>query len=248
MSLEAQVVESVLSSRPVTRNGILLVHSGFRHLSHAGLRAETFCQALIDAMPEGTVLMPSMTWRTVTRDNPVFDELHTPSHTGILTEIFRTGFSTHRSLHPTHSVVGRGPLAEFLLSAHHLGTTPCPGGSPYGLMREYDAHILMLGVGMESCTAFHHAEEMIAPELYVRPMEEAEDYDLIDRHGAIHRVKTRRHPRLPRNFSKFNAILRAEGGLSEGTIHNTPWLLFSARDLYRVLFRALVVRKDAILN
>lgn len=248
MSAEKDVVQAILGSRPVARDGVLVVHSSFRKLSHAGLRAEAFCEALMAGMVGGTVLMPTMTWRTVTRENPVFDELRTPSHTGVLTEVFRTGFSSHRSLHPTHSVAGLGPLARLLLSTHHYGSTPCPGASPYGLMREYDAHILMLGVGMESCTAIHHAEEMIAPELYVSPMEDAENYKLIDRYDCIHNVKCRRHPHLPRNFNKFNTALRNQGALAEGIICDTPWLLFSVQDLYRVLFSALVERKEATLN
>ena len=247
MTNETTTVEHLLSQRPVARDGILVVHSGFRHLGKNGLRAESFCSALLEAMPNGTVLMPTMTWRTVNRENPIFDELQTPSHTGVLTEIFRTQFATHRSLHPTHSVAGHGPLAQALLSTHHYGTTPCPGGSPYGLMRDYDAHILMLGVGLESCTAFHHAEEMIAPELYVRPMEEAEDYDLIDRQRIVHKVKTRRHPRLPRDFPKFGPRLSHRGRLAQGVWLDTPWLLFSATDLYQELFQALAIRKDVIL-
>lgn len=248
MSQERAVVETLLGSRPVNRQGVLIVHSGFAGLSRAGLRAEAFCAALVDFMAGGTVLMPTMTWRTVTPDAPVFDEMNTPSHTGVLTEVFRTGFATHRSLHPTHAVAGRGPLAPLLLSSHHRGTTPCPGGSPYGLIREYDTAILMLGVGLESCTAFHHAEEMIAPELYVRPMAEAQDYTLVDRRGVRHQVKTRRHPRLPRDFPKFGPMLMEAGQLSEGVIHNTRWMLFTARDLYRLLFSALTQQPDAILT
>ncbi|MEI6985426.1 MAG: AAC(3) family N-acetyltransferase [Rhodospirillaceae bacterium] len=247
MSVETELVGTLLDLKPVTRDGILIVHSAFAGLSRAGLRAEAFCAALIEAMAGGTVLMPTMTWRSVNPASPVFDELGTPSHTGVLTEVYRTRHATHRSLHPTHSVAGCGPLAARLLSSHHLGTTPCPGSSPYGLIREYDTAILLLGVGMESCTAIHHAEEMIAPEIYVRPLTEAEDYVLIDRHGERHSVKTRRHRRLPRDFPKFAPLLKAAGALAEGNVHNTPWMLFSARDLYRMLFASLVKRADAIL-
>jgi len=245
---ESDVVGDILRSRPVTRDGVLIVHSAFARLSRAGLRAERFCEALIDAMPGGTVLMPTMSWRTVTPASPVFDELATPSHTGVLTEVFRVGCATHRSLHPTHSVAGIGPLASALLSTHHLGSTPCPGGSPYGLIREYDAAILLLGVGLECCTAIHHPEEMIAPDLYVRPPEEAEEYTLVDREGRSRVVKTRRHQRLPRDFPKFAEPLRAVGGLSEGVAPgDTPWTLIGARELYRLLFTALARRRDATL-
>jgi aminoglycoside 3-N-acetyltransferase len=245
---EESAVRAMLGSRPVARDGVLVVHSAFAGFSRAGLRAEGFCEALLAAMAGGTVLMPTMTWRTVTPAQPVFDELKTPSHTGVLTEVFRTGYATHRSLHPTHSAAGRGPLAPRLLSTHHEGTTPCAGNSPYGLMRDYDAHILMLGIGLEACTAVHHAEETMAPELYVRPMSDAENYDLVDRRGMTHRVKTRRHFRLPRDFPKFEPLLKGLGQLAEGRVGEGRWILFSARDLYRMLFAALVERKDATLT
>lgn len=225
-----------------------MVHSAFAGFSRAGLRAERFCEALIDEMRGGTVLMPTMTWRTVTPANPIFDELNTPGHTGVLTEVFRTRFASHRSLHPTHSAAGLGPLAKLLLSTHHEGTTPCAGNSPYGLARDYDASILMLGVSLEACTAIHHAEEVMAPELYVRPLNEAEDYELVDRRGITHRVKTRRHPRLPRDFPKFEPALKDEGLLEAGRVGEAPWRLFSARDLYRLLFTSLERRRDATLT
>ncbi len=248
MAGEREIVAAILGSRTLTRSGILTVHSSFRHLSRAGLRAEAFCEALIDYMQDGTVLMPTMTWRTVTPENPVFDELKTPSHVGVLTEVFRTKYATHRSLHPTHSVAGRGPLAERLLSTHHEGTTPCAGNSPYGLMRDYTAYVLMIGVGLESCTAFHHAEEMMAPEIYVRPMEQAESYQLVDRRQTVHKVMTRRHYRLPRNFPKFEPRLAAKQEIVRGECLATTWLLFDLRDLYRELFTALVARRDATLH
>lgn len=248
MAREADVLLTMLDSRPVVRDGLLVVHSAFRGLSQAGLRAEAFCEALVEAMDGGTILMPTMTWRTVTPASPVFDELKTPSHTGVLSEVFRTRFATHRSLHPTHSVAGRGPLAKLLLSTHHLGTTPCAGNSPYGLMREYETHVLMVGVGLECCTAMHHAEEMMAPDVYVRSLEEAEEYELVDRLGVTHRVKTRRHLRRLRDFPRFEPMLKERGMLSEGRVHDTRWILFPVRELYKVVLGALSEDEEATLE
>ena len=247
MTIERDAIRHLLSAGRAARDGVLIVHSGIRGLSRAGWQAEAICSALLDEMAGGSVLMPTMTWRTVTPSNPIFDEMTTPSHTGVLTEVFRTKFATHRSLHPTHSVAGYGPAAAALLSTHHHGTTPCPATSPYGLMRDWDTHILLLGVGMESCTAIHHAEEIVAPELYVRPMEEAEDYKLVDRHSVSHPVATRRHRKLPRDFAKFVPLLRTAGCLVEGQLPDTPWMMFPAGRLLRLAFAALVRDSDAIL-
>ncbi len=227
---------------------VLLVHSAFRGLSRAGLRADSFCDALIAALDGGTLLMPTMSWRTVTPQSPVFDEIATPSHTGALTELFRTDFAASRSLHPTHSVAGTGPLAGKLLSSHHLGNTPCPGESPYGLMRDHDASVLLLGIGLECCTAIHHAEELCAPDLYLVPAAEAEEYSLVDRDGRHHAMRLRKHRRLDRDFPKFAARLRTFPSYAEGTILGTPWTRFALRDLYQLLFERLAADPRATLR
>ena len=36
-------------------------------------------------------------------------------------------------------------------------------------MRGEAAHVLMIGVGLETCTAIHLPEETVAPDLYLRP-------------------------------------------------------------------------------
>ena len=132
-SREAAAFVPILQRFGVPRDGVLIVHSAIATLSRRGFRAEAIIDALIDHMRDGNLFMPTMTWRTVTLENPDWDELETPSHTGVLTEIFRTRYASARSIHPTHSVAGLGPAARALLSRHHVDNTPVSGNSPYGL-------------------------------------------------------------------------------------------------------------------
>lgn len=235
MSKERDLVEMVLGSLAVPDDVVLLVHSAIRGLSHQGYTAEGLIEAMILHLGNGTLLMPTMTWRTVTPSNPIWDEMETPSHTGVLTEIFRTEYSTHRSLHPTHSVAGYGKHAEVLLAGHHLGTTPAPATSPYGLMRDYPSYILLLSVGLEMCTAIHYQEEMIAPEIYVNPVTKAEPYVLKTRDKHNINYLLRRHLRLQRNFDKFIPDLIA-AGMQTGEISGIPWSLMRASDLMQIGF------------
>src|SRR5471030_222268 len=108
-SKEAATFLPILEGFGVPRNGVLVVHSAIATLSRQGLRAEGIIEAFLAHMAGGNLFMPTMTWRTVLPDKPLWDELKTPSHTGILSEIFRTRYATGRSLHPTHSVAGVGP-------------------------------------------------------------------------------------------------------------------------------------------
>ncbi len=110
-SREAAAVVPILERFGVPRDGVLVVHSAIAPLSRRGLRAEAIIEALIEYMRDGNLFMPTMTWRTVTPEQPHWDEIETPSHTGVLTEIFRTRYASGRSIHPTHSVAGLGPAA-----------------------------------------------------------------------------------------------------------------------------------------
>jgi aminoglycoside 3-N-acetyltransferase len=247
-SREAAALRPILKRFGVPSDGVLIVHSAIATLSHRGYRAEAIVDALIDHMRDGNLFMPTMTWRTVTLENPNWDEMRTPSHTGVLSEIFRTQYASARSIHPTHSVAGLGPAARLLTSRHHLDNTPVSGNSPYGLMRDYETYILMIGVGLEACTAIHLPEETISVDLYVRPIETAGLYPCRDRHGTVHQVWARRHWRLDRDFNQFRQPLKARGKLEGGTIEGCPYAIVSQRDLLREVFAALIDNPRATLS
>ncbi len=251
MTISAQrerlAVADLLAAVGVPRDGVLFVHSAFRRLGANGYRPDAFIEALLDYMRDGTLVMPAMSWRIVTPQYPEFDELATPSHVGIVAELFRTRYASHRSLHPTHSVSACGRLASDLVSAHHLDDTPCSPNSPYGKAMSEPAHILLLGIGLERCTAIHVAEEMIAPDIYLRPPAEAETYRCRSREGIVHRVRLRRHIRLNRDFPQFARPLRARGLLRDGEIAGTPWMAVAQRDLLRAVCEALEKDPRAII-
>ncbi len=246
-SKEADAVKSIFSSARCPRDGVLVVHSAFRSLGQQGYRVESFIEALLDHLRGGTLLMPAMSWRTVNPSSPVFDEIKTESHVGVMAETFRVSYATSRSLHPTHSVSGIGPAASTVLSRHHVDDTPVSANSPYGLLRDYEAYILMLGVDLERVTAIHHAEEVIAPHLYLHPSCEAETYECRDRRGETFMVRLRRHYRLNRNFSQFEPALAVQGHLLRGAIGPIPWMMVGLRPLLREVFSALIRKPDIML-
>lgn len=247
-AIEAAAFRPILERFGVARDGALIVHSAIRRLSHAGFRAEAIVDALLDHVRQGHLFMPTMTWRTVTPENPRWDELATPSHTGVLSEVFRTRNAVARSIHPTHAVAGWGPAAPMLLSRHHLDDTPVSQNSPYGLLRDHPTWILMVGVGLETATAIHLPEETIAVDLYVRPRDTAVTYECRDRHGTVHLVPARRHWRLDRDFPQFAAPLKAKGQLEEGEISGCPYTIVKMGDLLREVFAALLADPRATLR
>jgi aminoglycoside 3-N-acetyltransferase len=237
----------LLEALGVRRDGAALIHSSFKGLSGAGYRAESVVGAMAEYMSGGTLLMPTMSWRSVNPEHPLFDELTTPSITGILTEVFRTGHASRRSLHPTHSVAGVGKLVDSLLATHHLDDTPCSARSPWGLLDDFDAQVVLLGVEMDSCTLVHHVEETIAPDIYLRPPETRERYICRDRNGKEFVVYTRRTKKLARNFWQFEATLAAQRGVRKADIAGTACIGFSAKDMVRVITDRLHQDPEAII-
>jgi aminoglycoside 3-N-acetyltransferase len=243
MSLDARpVVRSILETGGVRSHSTLIVHSAFRGFAQLGLRVETFIEALLDHLSEGTLLMPAMSWRNVQPDNPVWDEIHTKCHVGVLAETFRTGFAQRRSIHPTHSVAGWGRDLAWWLGDHHQDPTPCSPRSPFGKLAASDGFILILGLGLENCTACHCVEEEIAPEIYLRPHSEMEEYLCRDRHGVCRTVRLRRHKRIQRDFPKFEPILTGGEGLLSGDFGGAAWKLIKASALRATMLEAL--RRD----
>src|SRR5262249_34330144 len=160
--------------------------------SRRGLRAEAIIEALIDYMRGGNLFMPTMTWRTVTPEHPHWDELETPSHTGVLTEIFRTRYASGRSTHPTHSMAGLGPAGPLLLSRHHTDNARFPATSRWGWGRDWEVYFLMMGGGLEPARAIHLRGERVTVDLFVGRAEPARLYRCRDRHGTVHQVWARR--------------------------------------------------------
>lgn len=245
---EHALLGSVLRKSGVSADGVIVVHSAIAPLSRRGFRAEAMIEAFLDYMAAGTVVMPTMTWRTVTPEKPVWNEQTTRSETGIMTEIFRTRYASCRSIHPTHSVAAFGPAAAALVASHHLDNTPVSLRSPYGLMRGYDAFVMLLGVGLESCTAIHLPEEVVAADVYVRPPESAKLYACTDRRGMTHSVRARRHWRLDRDFPRFGPLLAADGSLHSGDVEGCSYIIVRLADLLKVVTAALESNCHATLR
>jgi aminoglycoside 3-N-acetyltransferase len=148
----------------VRPGGVLLVHSSLRALGPVPGGAETVVHGLLEALgPDGTLLMPALSYARVTPEQPLFDVRLTPSNVGALPETFRTRPGTLRSVHPTHSVCGVGRLAAPLLKRHIEDRTPCGPRSPFHLLPEFGGQILMLGCGLRPNTSMHAIEELVEP-------------------------------------------------------------------------------------
>ncbi|MEK7415985.1 MAG: AAC(3) family N-acetyltransferase [Planctomycetota bacterium] len=139
---------------------LVLVHSALRKLGPIDGGADAVIDALLDTVGrDGTVAMPSHTWKVVNRDQPVFHQTLTPSNVGALSNIFRLRPAAVRSLHPTHSIAAIGPRALALTEGHERDRTPCPAGGPYERLCTWGGKVLIIGADLACCTLFHGCEE-----------------------------------------------------------------------------------------
>lgn len=147
-----------LSDLGVRPGGVLLVHTSLKGLG--GVSPDLVIQALLDVLsPGGTLLVPALSYQTVTAEHPIFNLQTTPACIGALPERFRTAWAERRSLHPTHSVCAAGKLARELTESHWEDCTPVGTHSPFRLLPEAEGQILMLGCGLRPNTFMHGVEE-----------------------------------------------------------------------------------------
>lgn len=178
----------------IVSGDIILMHSSYKSLGGIEGGAEGFFKAFLDLLgPEGTLVLPALSYRDVSREQPVFDVLNTPSCIGYLPEFFRTQVpGVIRSLHPTHSCCMTGRYAEFLSEGHELDDTPVGPHSPFAKLPKLGGKILMLGCNPDHNTSMHGVEETAEPP-YLLDRSERIPYVLKDAEGREHRQSALRH-------------------------------------------------------
>lgn len=222
----------------VKPGGALLVHSSFKSLGDVPGGIRTLTDGLAGALgPEGTLLMPALSYMSVGREQPHFDVRATPSCVGAVTEYFRRLEGTVRSMHPTHSMCGRGPLAAALFDKHILDTTPCGPNSPFSRLRFHGGQVLMLGCGLLPNTAMHAIEDAAdAPYIYE---DEPIKYTLTGYDGKSISAVHRRHAHFPQHYDRVRPGLLGRG-LEEGTVLEARCHLFDAGKLWDCVMNMLM--------
>mgnify|MGYP001424697884 CR=1 FL=1 len=211
--------------------GIVLVHSSLSSLGQLPGGPETVIRALLEAIgPEGTLLLPALSYNLVTPDQPVFDLRKTGSNIGAIPEYFRRRAGTLRSIHPTHSVCASGPLAAALLGDHARDTTPLGPHSPFRKLRDLDGQILMLGCGLGPNTSFHGIEELAPPPYLFGP---EQVFTLVDEKGHSRQQTYTTHgfDGMKQRYERAAQILPPES-LQTGKVLQATAHLIEARALW----------------
>ncbi|MGF7045900.1 aminoglycoside 3-N-acetyltransferase [Paenibacillus sp. DS2015] len=155
----------------------VFVHTSLKSLGFVVGGAETLIRALLQIVgEEGTLMMPSQTWKNLDpitgvhweapvewwpmiREHwPAYNKQVTPAiGMGVVAEMFRKWPEAQRSDHPARSIAAVGKYAEYLTKNHDL-TEIFGKGSPVDKLYELDGHVLLIGVGYDKNTSLHLAE------------------------------------------------------------------------------------------
>ena len=155
----------------------IMVHTSLSSLGFVCGGAQTVIEALMECVGgEGTIMMPSQSWKNldpeagvhgeepeewwqIIRDHwPAYDKAITPTNTmGAVAEMFRRWPGVLRSDHPARSVAAWGKHAEYLTRDHDLSNI-FGDGSPVGKLYELDGYVLLIGVGYDKNTSLHLAD------------------------------------------------------------------------------------------
>jgi aminoglycoside 3-N-acetyltransferase len=156
VSVTRAQIAAAIRSLGVGSGDLLLTHSSFKSLGPVEGGPRAVAEALVDAVtPGGSAFVPTFNYG---RDP--FDAAAAPSYDGVITEFFRKLPDAVRSDHPTHPLAGVGPDAAPIL-ADHARAEPFGRGSPCWRLWQRNAWVLLIGVGHESNSMAHVAEEML---------------------------------------------------------------------------------------
>ena len=151
-------LKQTLSGLGVRAGMRLIVHSAFSSF-HDEVEGgpEGFCRALMEILtPEGTLLMPTFTFKVYSGKVKPFDHLNTPSDTGIVTEVFRKMPGVYRSADPCHSTAAWGKDAWWYVKDHHKVPT-VSAECPIGRLEQRGGYVMT--VSCENAVTFMHIVE-----------------------------------------------------------------------------------------
>lgn len=211
---------------------VLLVHTSIKGLRAPGLSPEDVIGGLLQALTqEGTLLVPALSYSTVTREHPSFRVRDTPACIGAVPECFRTRYAEYRSVHPTHSVCAVGKRAKEITERHRQDTTPVGPNSPFMQLPAWNGKILMLGCGLRPNTFMHGVEEYASAPY---PLAETPIcYTIFDGEGAPRPKEYVPHEfgRIEQRYDRLAEVLSAPD-LTEGRVlGGTAYLIDAAAAL-----------------
>jgi aminoglycoside 3-N-acetyltransferase len=205
----------------VEPGGVLLVHTAFSNVRPVEGGPEGLIAALRAAVGEdGTLVMPSMS----DDDDRVFDSAATLCHgMGVVADTFWRLPGVLRSDSP-HAFAAAGPRAGDITTTHPIDV-PHGLDSPVGRVYELDGRVLLLGVGHDSNTTIHLAENLAGVRYRLSK------YVTVHEGGQARRYRYTEIDHCCQNFALLDEWLDAEDRQRRGPVGYAEARLIRSRDI-----------------
>ena len=206
----------------------VLIHSSMKAIGEVDEGAEAVLDALMEYFAPGLLVFPTLSFRFVNAEQPVFSVLDTPCCTGILPELFRKRPGVKRSLAPTHSLGAYGRDADSFVAGHENFDSPAHKESPWGRLYKRNAYILFVGTGIGCNTFLHGVEEWLpVPGMLT---ESHQMLEIIDENGnKINRPMRRHLGGHSAWYHLMEPVFREHDGLRDGKFGDAHVHILNAR-------------------
>lgn len=238
MGLSREDIVQGLRDLGVETGMVLMVHSSLGAFGPVEGGADTVIDALIEAVgPEGTLLMPAM------GGAPVFDVNETKSNVGEIADSFWRRPEVTRSIHPTHSAAGIGPLTDQIFQGHLDQSSALGADSPWGRVAKLEnGFILFLGCDQDRNTLLHTAED-IANGAYLNTISR----DYFDENRQVKKLVMERFPGPHRDFLQMDRLFLQAGAMRMSKIGRAMCRLMKAGQILDLAVKELQRDPAAVL-
>lgn len=240
MNKDFEILKHDLSAIGIKAGDSILIHSSYKSMGGLEGGIKTFADAVLSVIGDsGTLIAPTLTYRDVSEENPVYDHVKTPSCVGAISEYIRNMDGSIRSIHPTHSCAAIGGRADYFTCSHYMDCTPVGENSPFFKLKEDGGKILMLGCSLRSNTSMHGVEEAFRTS-YVLP-DKPSPYTIIlpDRTYTIDFYRHHIHQNgFDQRYDRVADILDKRY-MPEGNVHGAHSYLIDAAALWKYALKTL---------
>lgn len=218
----------------------VLIHTSMRAVGMVENGAHGIIDAFRDYLTEGLFLVPTHTWATVTRENPVYDVRSSVPCIGTLPTAAAFRLDGIRSLHPTHSIWAIGKDAAEFIRNEETAPTPGTPGYAWDRLAERNAKILLIGVGNDKNTFIHAVEEVA--DIPDRLQQEPWEVTILDWEGNTYRHSYVTHScsrssDVSRQFVNFEKPLLELGAQKFGKLGNAQVRIVEASRCKEILLK-----------
>lgn len=154
-------LKNQLSQMGIKPTDTVLIHISLKALGEVDGGADAVIDAFCEYLSEGMFIVPTHTWDSVTKDNPVFDVRTAVPCIGTLPRIAAKRSDGVRTLHPTHSMWIHGSNAEVYAEGEENAGSPGAKGFCWDRLADVGAKILLIGVKHDRDTFIHSIDEHV---------------------------------------------------------------------------------------